>query len=156
MAKKLKFIFVGKCKLKFWKEAEEYYLRRLNNYFNIQKVVVKDANSTLPINNRIEIEGENILKKTTSKDFLIALDEKGELVNSVIFAKKLTKWIELPSKNPCFVIGGAYGLSDRVKKRSKYIFSLSPLTFTHELARAVLLEQIYRAYQIIMGSPYHH
>ncbi len=156
MPKKIKFIFVGKLKLKFWKDAEAYYLTRLKRYFDIQKIVVKDASGSLSIKDRIEKEGENILKKIDSKDFVITLDEKGELLTSMAFAKKLTKWMELPTKKPCFVIGGAYGVCEKVKYRSNYLFSLSSLTFTHELARAVLLEQVYRAYQIKIGSPYHH
>ncbi|WP_461834591.1 23S rRNA (pseudouridine(1915)-N(3))-methyltransferase RlmH [Desulfothermus sp.] len=155
MARRIKFIFVGKVKQDFWKKAEKFYLQRISNFFNVQIIVVKDSKKG-SIDNRVNFESREILKKLLPSDFLVILDEKGKFLSSMDFAKKLTMWTELPNKTPCFVVGGSYGLSQEIKKRSDFLFSLSPLTFTHEMARVILLEQIYRAYQILINSSYHH
>ncbi len=156
MPKKIKFIFVGKIKKRFWKEVEGFYEKRLSPWFVIQKIIIKDGDSSLCIEDRVRIESDRILKKVQSNDILICLDEMGKMFSSGQFAKKLTKWIESPGKVPCFAVGGPYGIHDTLKKRSDFLMSLSPMTFPHEMARIILLEQIYRAKQIINNSPYHH
>ena len=155
MARRIKFIFVGKVKQDFWKKAENFYLHRIGNFFNVELIVVKDSKRG-SIKDRVNFEAKEIKKKILSSDFVVSLDEKGKLLTSTDFAKKLTTWTELPNKIPCFVVGGPYGLSCDIKKKSDFLFSLSPLTFTHEMARVILLEQIYRAYQILINSSYHH
>ncbi|GAB6887605.1 23S rRNA (pseudouridine(1915)-N(3))-methyltransferase RlmH [Desulfothermus okinawensis JCM 13304] len=155
MARRIKLIFIGKMKQSFWKKAEELYLERIRNFFKVDLVLIKDSKKG-SIGDRIKLESKEILKRLSPSDFLILLDERGKLLNSMDFAKKLTVWIDFPSKIPCFVVGGSYGLSDEIRKRSDFLLSLSPLTYTHEMARVILLEQIYRAYQIFINSSYHH
>jgi len=155
MARRIKFIFVGKVKQEFWKKAENFYLQRIRNFFKVELIVAKDSKKG-GIEERVNFESREILKKVLPSDFLILLDERGKSLTSVDFAKKLTMWTELPNKIPCFVVGGPYGLSCDIKKKSDFLLSLGPLTFTHEMARIILLEQIYRAYQILINSSYHH
>jgi 23S rRNA (pseudouridine1915-N3)-methyltransferase len=156
MAKKIKFIFVGKLKKNFWKEAQKFYEKRLSSNYAIEQIIIKDANGSLSIEDRKRIESQRILKKIGDKDFVICLDEKGSLLSSHIFAKKLTKWMENPHKIPCFVVGGPFGIDEELKNRVDFLLSLSPLTFPHEMARIILLEQIYRAHQILCNFPYHY
>ncbi len=156
MAREIRFIFVGKIKQNFWKEAEKFYLTRLQRTFSVNLTIIKDAMARASIQDRIKLESIAILNKITHEDYVILLSEEGKLLSSKALAKKMTKWIEDPGKRPCFIVGGAYGLSPGLKKRANFLFSLSPLTFPHEMARIILLEQIYRAHQISINSPYHH
>ena len=87
---------------------------------------------------------------------LICLDEKGKEMTSVELSKHLLHWTEDPNLTPCFVTGGPFGLSEEVRKAARVKLSLSKMTLPHELARTMLLEQLYRAASILKGSPYHH
>ncbi|WP_456437327.1 23S rRNA (pseudouridine(1915)-N(3))-methyltransferase RlmH [Desulfurobacterium sp.] len=136
----IKIIAVGKIALHL-KEAQEHYINRLKKLTDIEIVKVKKHRTK-------EDEGELLLSKT--KGFIIALDERGKELTSKEFAKLLQK-----HRHISFVIGGADGLSENVKKESNMLLSLSKLTLQHDIARIVLLEQIYRGFQIIKGTPYH-
>jgi 23S rRNA (pseudouridine1915-N3)-methyltransferase len=154
--KKLRFIWIGKLKKKFWQDAAQHYWQRLEKYYSLEEICLKDGPAQLEAAERIEAEGQNISKKISPKDLLITLDEKGRTLSSPALANKLQNWLEEPSTSPCFVIGGAFGLSSAIKQKSQFILSLGPLTLPHDLARIVLLEQIYRAATINLGLPYHH
>jgi len=134
---RLRVVAVGKIPPHF-KEAQEHYLKKVRN---LEVVEVKKGKSR-------EEEGERLLKK--AKGFIVALDERGEEVTSREFAK-------LVEKHPTvtFLIGGADGLSDEVKEKAGLLLSLSKLTLQHDVARIVLLEQLFRAQEINRGSPYH-
>lgn len=154
--KKIKFIWVGKLKKGHWKDAATHYHKSLARHYPLTEVIVKDAPSHLEDAAKKEWEGERILEKLDPQDFPICLDEHGKTITSVALSKKLTTWSEDPATSPCFIIGGAFGLGQEVLKKCRYTLSLSPMTFPHELARVLLLEQLYRAASIQKGMPYHH
>ena len=101
-------------------------------------------------------EEKNILSKLRPADFIVVLDENGVEAGSRQLAGKMQKWMELGKSRIVFVVGGAYGISPSLKKRSDYLLSLSKLTFTHQMVRLILAEQLYRAMTIIKNEKYHH
>ncbi|MFP4429163.1 MAG: 23S rRNA (pseudouridine(1915)-N(3))-methyltransferase RlmH, partial [Desulfovermiculus sp.] len=109
-----------------------------------------------PPEKRMQIEAQTILAKTSTQDRLISLDSQGMSLSSPQLAAKLTSWLESPGQNPCFLLGGVDGLATKLIAQSSFVLSLGPLTLPHELARIVLLEQLYRASTIIHNHPYHH
>ena len=103
-----------------------------------------------------EKEGEQILKNMKPTDDVVLLDERGEFYTSENWARHLEKKIVYNGKDSVFVIGGAYGFSDSVYKRANGMLSLSKMTFSHQIIRVIFLEQLYRAFTIMKGEPYHH
>jgi 23S rRNA (pseudouridine1915-N3)-methyltransferase len=101
-------------------------------------------------------EGELILKNIKPGDDVILLDERGREFSSMEFAKVLQDKISYTGKDIVFVIGGAYGFAEVVKQRSNSKISLSRMTFSHQMVRAIFVEQLYRAFTIMKGEPYHH
>jgi len=152
----VKCVFVGKLKKSWTKEACEHYSKALGRLLPLEEVTLKDAPGCLPEQSRIKDEGTRILGKVGPGDLLIALDEHGKSLSSRALATKLRGWIEAPGKIPCFVIGGAFGLSEKVLGQASFKLGLGPMTLPHELTRVVLLEQLYRAASIIKDLPYHH
>jgi 23S rRNA (pseudouridine1915-N3)-methyltransferase len=134
---KLRVIAVGKIPSHF-EEAQGYYLKRIKN---LEIIEVKKQRTK-------EEEGRKLLEK--AKGFIVALDERGKEMTSLEFASFVQKHSFLT-----FLIGGADGLSQEVKEKSNFLLSLSKMTLQHDVARIVLLEQIFRALEIIRGSPYH-
>ena len=145
---KFRFVWIGKTKDKNWKALQDEYLRRLSHFVKCEVTELKDTGEGA------EIEGERILATLNQKTFAVLLDVKGESISSPDLAKKIERWQNKGLKEVSFVIGGADGVSRRVAETADVSLSLSFLTFTHEMARAVLLEQLYRAYTIIKGFPY--
>jgi 23S rRNA (pseudouridine1915-N3)-methyltransferase len=154
--KSLLCLAVGCLKAPCWSQAAEYYAKLLSRYMRLELIVVKDAHGRLSPEQRNEVEGRALLAKLGPKDQALGLDAQGEAYSSEGFAAALEKWLEDPVRRPCFVLGGAFGLSEDVRDRCDQLISLSPLTLPHELARVVLLEQLYRAMSILRGSGYHH
>jgi 23S rRNA (pseudouridine1915-N3)-methyltransferase len=101
-------------------------------------------------------EGELILKNIRPTDDVILLDEKGKEYTSVEFARIIQDKISYAGKDIVFIIGGAYGFSEAVYQRANSKLSLSRMTFSHQMVRAIFVEQIYRAFTIMRGEPYHH
>ena len=132
----------------------EDYLKRLNKYTRVSSVKFKDSNRK-EVSERKKEEGAAILNKLKSDDHLILLDENGKSFTSVKWARKINdEWSR--HKRTVFLIGGAYGVDSFIKDRANETLRLSDLTFPHEIARLVLVEQIYRAYTILNGEKYHH
>lgn len=154
--KPLRLLIVGRLHTAFWKAAAEYYITRIRYWRNIKETIVKDANPLLPIPQRISMEGKDILKKLEAIDIPICLDTKGDLMTSNQFAVFLEQISENSMYRPCFIIGGAFGLSKSVYESSNYSFSLGKITLPHELARIVFFEQLYRAETLLHNIPYHH
>ena len=150
MARKLHLIFVGKLPHE-WISLEQQYKKRIS-LFNLEIHEIKSSpNSNDPLlKNKIS----DIMRREKSLKIFL-LDELGETYNSKQFATLIKKNFEtgLPI---CLVIGGAYGLSADIKNKYTQTISFSKLTFTHQMARVLLIEQIYRAQTIITGHPYHH
>lgn len=155
----IKVICVGKSKEKYWDAACAEYLKRLRGYCSPEVIEVREAK--LPANasaadekNVIVTEGKEILGKTGSSDYVIALDIQGRELSSEELAGKIAE-ISFSNSRICFIIGGSLGLSDDVKKRADLRLSFGKITLPHQLARVVLLEQIYRAFKINAGETYH-
>ena len=147
---RLRFIWVGKTRNKNYRELQEEYLRRLEHFVKCETVEVRDS---APGDTK-EIEGKRILEKVNQNSFVCLLDVTGQGISSPELAKEVEKCWDGGLKEIAFVIGGAEGVSPGVAARADLRLSLSFLTFTHEMARVVLLEQLYRAYTIIKGYPY--
>ena len=155
----IKVICVGKSKEKYWDAAYAEYLKRLRAYCSPEVIEVREAR--LPANaspaderNVIDAEGRDILGRISGGDFVIALDIRGKEFSSEELARKISD-ISFNNSRICFIIGGSLGLSDEVKERADLRLSFGKITLPHQLARVVLLEQIYRGYRIINGEPYH-
>ena len=146
----IKIICVGKIKEKFFKDCIDEYLKRLSKYTKLEIIQVNDYD--YDIEKTITEEGKSILSKIKEKDYVITLEIDGNKINSVELSNLIEKNI---SNNIVFVIGGSYGLSSDVRKRSNYALSFSDLTFPHQLFRIILLEQIYRSFKIINNESYH-
>ncbi len=150
----IRIICVGKIKESYISKGIEEYLKRLNGYQKIEIVELKEGNN-IDITKTIKTEGEDILSKINSDDFVITLEIEGKMISSVELAEKIQNLLTYGKTKIDFVIGGSWGLSDEVKKRSNYALSFSKFTFPHQLMRLVLVEQIYRAFTIINNKEYH-
>lgn len=155
----IKIICVGKLKEKYWEAACGEYLKRLGGYCNPGIIEVKE--SKLPANaseadekNVVFREGQEIISKIENGDYVIALDIKGRELASEEIAGKISE-ISFSNSKIDFIIGGSLGLSDEVRKRADMKLSFGRITLPHQLARVVLLEQIYRAFKINANETYH-
>jgi len=147
---KLHFIWVGKTKNKHWLALQENYLGRLSHFAKYSITEIKDKAP----HESLEIEGNRILDKVNQSSFVCLLDIKGRSLGSRELAREIEKWQIRGIKEVTLIIGSAEGISSAVVERADFSLSLSLLTLTHEMARVVLIEQIYRAYTIIKGYPY--
>ncbi len=154
----IKLIVVGKTEEKYLIEGIEIYLKRLKHYINFEIYTIPELKNAknLSFSQIVQKEGELILKLVSTSDKLVLLDEKGKQESSVNFSVFLEKMMLQGLKNLIFVIGGAYGFSEDVYKRSNDKISLSKMTFSHQMVRLIFVEQLYRAYTILKGEPYHH
>ena len=149
---------VGKTDRDWVRQGLDIYVSRLKHYipFSITEIPVLKNVSALSRDQIKTREGELILKNVRPTDDVILLDEHGKEFSSMEFAKILQDKISYAGKDMVFVIGGAYGFSDAVYQRSNSRISLSRMTFSHQMVRAIFAEQLYRAFTIIKGEPYHH
>lgn len=154
--KPLRIIAVGRLRTPFWKAAADHYVERLVRWRAFTETLVKDGDPALPIVDRNAVEGKGILSALTPADIPVVLDERGKTFTSRQFSAFLEQLSENAARRPCFIIGGAFGLDEAVKGAARHLVALGPLTMTHELARVVLLEQLYRAESLTRGLPYHH
>ena len=146
----MKFIFisVGKKNDSNIEEALVDYTKRIARYFSVEWKLISTSDK--------EKEGESILKALNTEDFVVMLDDKGKELNTIELSQFIEKRMSASEKRIVFVIGGAYGFSDEVYKRANFKWSLSKLTFPHQLARLILAESLYRAISVIKKEPYHH
>ena len=147
---KFKFVWVGKTRDKNYKALQEEYLRRLSHFVNTEIIEVRDATES----GGKEMEGQRILEKLNPMSTVCLLDVGGKSLSSEQLAAELEKWQNRGVKEVNFVIGGADGMSEKVAQKADFRLSLSFMTFTHEMARAILIEQLYRAFTITRGFPY--
>lgn len=147
---KFRFVWIGKTRDKNWKALQDEYLKRLSRFVSCEITEIRDpANGS-----KAEIEGNRMLEVLNPKSFTVLLDVTGKSVSSHDLAKRLELWQNRGLKEISFVIGGAEGVSPSVAERADDRLSLSFLTFTHQMARVILLEQLYRAHTILKGFPY--
>lgn len=149
---------VGKTDKEWVKDGMEIYISRLKHYipFSVNEIPELKNVSALSRDQIKVKEGELILKALRPTDTVILLDEKGKEYSSVEWAGYIQERLVSSGKDVIFVIGGAYGFSEDVYKRSNAMISLSRMTFSHQMVRAIFVEQLYRAFTIIKGEPYHH
>ena len=155
---KITLLTVGRTDIKWVKDGLEMYVSRLKHYINFDLVEIPELKNVgaLTKDQIKHKEGELILKGVRSQDELILLDEHGKEFRSLEFAKSLEDRISRGSRDIVFVIGGAYGFSEEVYGRADAKISLSKMTFSHQIVRAIFAEQLYRAFTIMRGEPYHH
>ena len=157
---KIKLYVIGKIKEEYLKLGIQDYLTRIKPYaaievFEVKDEAVKQNASLKDIEKAKDIEGERILKLLKKEEYLIALDLNKKQYTSEEFAVFLDKKLVENNASISFVIGGSYGLSEGLRTRSNFSISLSNLTFTHQMSRLILLEQIYRAFKINNNETYH-
>lgn len=143
---RFRFFWVGKTKDKNWRALQEEYFQRLSFFVRCEIVEIKDGTK--------ESEGKLILEKLNQSTFVCLLDVEGRSISSHDLAENIENWQNRGLKEITFIIGGAEGIASAVVERADNSLSLSFLTFTHEMARVVMLEQLYRAFTIIKGFPY--
>src|SRR5215203_2245624 len=147
---KFRFVWVGKTKDKNWKALQEEYLGRLSHFVRCEITEVRD----LVRNDTTEIEGKRILELLNPKSFVCLLESSGKTIGSQELAAEIERWQLRGLKEVTFIIGGANGVSRSIREIADFRLSLSFMTFTHDMARVILLEQLYRAFTIIKGFPY--
>lgn len=155
---KITLLTVGKTDKDWVKQGMDIYISRLKHYIPFSVVEIPELKNVSALTKeQIKTrEGELILKNIRPADDLILLDEKGKEFTSVEFAKIIQDKISYTGKDMVYVIGGAYGFSDAVYQRANSKISLSKMTFSHQMVRAIFVEQLYRAFTIMKGEPYHH
>lgn len=157
---KITIIAVGKVKEKYYRDALAEYGKRLAKYCRFEVIEVEDEKTpdkaSVVLEDQIkEKEAERILKHVKEDAHLITLEIQGKKLDSVAFADTIEKLATYGTSHIQFVIGGSLGLHSSVSKRANTKLSFSDMTFPHQLMRVILAEQIYRAYRIISGEPYH-
>ena len=155
---KITLLTVGKTDRDWVKQGLDIYKSRLKHYnpFSIVEIPELKNVSSLSKDQIKSKEGELILKNIKPTDDVILLDERGKELSSIEFAKLLQDKITYVGKDIVFIIGGAYGFCEEVYNRANSKMSLSRMTFSHQMVRAIFAEQIYRAFTIMRGEPYHH
>lgn len=146
---KIKIVTIGKLKEKFLIDGVNEYLKRLKPFAKIEVCEIAECKT-------VEEEGQKLLANVLRDSFLIVLDVAGEMLTSEKFAEKIAELNLHGVSDITFIIGGAFGLSDEVKRSAAFRLSFSRMTFTHQMARLILVEQIYRAFKINRNEPYHY
>ena len=155
---KIKLLTIGKTDDKNLQALIRTYENRLKHYIKFELEVIPDIKNTKNLSEKQqkEKEGDLILKKIVATDNLILLDEKGYEFRSVEFSRFLQKKMNGGIKQMELVIGGPYGFSEKIYQKASGKISLSKMTFSHQMIRLFVVEQIYRAFTILKNEPYHH
>lgn len=149
----IRIIAIGKKHESWVVDGIERYQQRLKRPFDIEWVIL--PHSSLNDVAARQNESQRIFSRLNANDYVILLDECGQIVNSPDLSKILVAQLNT-SRQIVIIIGGAYGVDDTIQQRANYIWSLSHLVFPHQLVRLILTEQLYRAQEIAGGKPYHH
>ena len=154
----IKLITIGKTDNKQLTSLIDDYIKRLGYYIKFSLDIIPDIKNSKNLSEvqQKQKEGELILKKISTTDTLILLDENGKQFDSVDFSSYLQKHMNSGIKQLVFVIGGPYGFSDAVYKQAMGKLSLSKMTFSHQMVRLFIIEQLYRGFTILKNEPYHH
>ncbi len=155
---KIKLLVIGKTDEKALETLIQKYLIRIKGFSAFELKLIPDIKNTknMSENQQKEQEGKRLLNEILPGDKLVLLDEKGQEFSSEKFADFLQKQMNAGLKNLVFVIGGPYGFSEAVYKRSDYKIALSQMTFSHQMVRLIFMEQLYRGLAILNHHPYHH
>ena len=146
---KITLITIGKLKEKFLTDGVAEYLKRIKIFAKIELREISECRT-------VEEEGVKLLAQVPKNSFLIVLDVAGIELTSEALAEKISSLNLRGIADITFLIGGAFGLSEEVRRAADFRLSLSQMTFTHQMARLIIVEQIYRAFKIIRGEPYHY
>jgi 23S rRNA (pseudouridine1915-N3)-methyltransferase len=155
---KLQFLSIGKLHDDYVKNGIEDFTKRINNYYTAEWLIIppiKNA-AAFPESELKKQEGKILLTKLNKEDFLVLLDEAGKQLNSEELAQFISQKATAGIRSIIFLIGGAFGVSEEVKQRANFTWSLSKLVFPHMLVRLILAEQVYRACTILRNEKYHH
>lgn len=152
---KHELICLGKTKEKFISDGIAEYQGRLRHYAPFSITVLKDRGKSANPAQALEAEGRALLQAIPDGAYLVVLDPGGQLLSSESLAEKISNWEMQGIKQVLYLIGGPEGHAPMVKARADMLLSLSPMTFTHDMARLLLVEQLYRAYTINAGERYH-
>jgi len=154
----IKLLVLGKTDSVQLNQLIEEYQNRLKHYIKFELEIIPDIKNTKNLSEKQqkEKEGDVILAKLNSTDQLVLLDENGKQKTSVEFSKYLQKNMNSGLKQLVFVIGGPYGFSEAVYQKCQGKISLSKMTFSHQMVRLFMVEQLYRAFTILRNEPYHH
>jgi 23S rRNA (pseudouridine1915-N3)-methyltransferase len=147
---------IGKTDEKYLEDGISKYLKRLTHYTRISLDVFKDVKQGQTTEDTLKREADLIFSKLKSDDILILMDEKGDAYTSVQFAAYLEKLQIQAGKHIIFLIGGAFGHHASIRNRANHAISLSKMTFSHQMVRLFLVEQIYRAFTILRNEKYHN
>ena len=155
---RITLVTVGRTDIPWVREGLEMYVSRLEHYvpFTLKEIPELKGVSALSTDQIRQREGEGILKLLKPADELVLLDERGREYRSVEFAQWLEGRLAHSGRDLVFAIGGAYGFSEAVYARAQAQVSLSKMTYSHQLVRTIFAEQLYRAFTILRGEPYHH
>ena len=151
---KITLVFVGKTVQQEVSSLTDDYISRIKGT-DVSVKIVPNLKKKYPIEIQKTEEGREILKTVDKDDYVVLLDDKGKVFSSLEFASWLEKR-QIYSRSIVFVVGGAYGFSQEMYQRADFKLSLSAMTFSHQIIRAIFAEQLYRAFSIIKGLPYHH
>ena len=154
---KIKIIALGKIKERFLKDGIDEFLKRLIPYTSLEiielnPIEIKDENLT---QKALDEEGENILSHIKDDSYVITMEINGKQLSSEEFASKINEITKSGISELVFVIGSSCGISQKVSQRADFKLSMSKMTFLHQFARLILIEQIYRAFKILKGEKYH-
>lgn len=154
----IKLLCIGKTDDTHLQTLIDTYSKRLQHYIKFSIEIIPDIKNSknLSTQQQKEKEGKLILDKITSQDHLILLDENGKEFNSVGFSQFLQKKMNGGYKTLVLLVGGPYGFSDTIYKRAQGKIALSQMTFSHQMVRLFITEQLYRGFTILKGEPYHH
>ena len=155
---KLILLFTGKTEEGYINEGVDLYAKRLRRYIPHEIIILPDRKTRQgqPRGKSRAREMDRLMLSSGNTAFTVILDEKGEKLNSCEFAKFIEQTMTRGYKEMVFITGGAYGFTDSLSNKADRLISLSDMTFTHQMVRLILIEQIYRAMTIIKGEPYHH
>ena len=153
---RIELVFLGKTREKYLAAGIEDFIKRLSRYTRLEIKIIKDKQQQKKLSeNKVkENEGRDLLAAVKSS-YLVCLDRTGKKIDSEGLARQIKKWEMQGRKSVCFLIGGPLGFAPAVLKQADLVLSFSPMTFTHEMIRLLLLEQLYRAYTINAGEKYH-
>lgn len=151
-------IVIGKTEEKYLTEGIEKYLKRLKHYINFSLIEIPELKNTKSLSEEQQKakEAELIRKLLGSSDAVVLLDDKGKTFNSVEFSGYLNKKMISGLQHLVFIVGGPYGFDQSIYDRAAEKISLSKMTFSHQMVRLFFVEQVYRAFTILKGEPYHH
>jgi len=155
---KITLLAISKTTEKYLQDGIAIYENRLQHYCKFQRIEIPELKNSknLSFEQQKQKEAELILSKISNSEFVVLLDENGKEFSSLNFSAEINKWMNQSISNVTFIIGGPYGFDQSIYNRANLKISLSKLTFSHQMVRLFFVEQLYRAFSILKGEPYHH